>query len=162
MSVLPSTEPEATPEPAACSALPWGPLLAGLRAALPDLSAVYVFGSQAQGTAGPGSDLDLAVLAGGPVDPVQLWRLSADLAGLAGCPVDLVDLRAANTVMQYQVLTTGRRLWADEPAASLFECRVLSEKTALDEARAGLLADILADGTVGRLPPAGVAGSLRG
>ena len=158
MPALPTTPLK----PHVAAAMPWGPLLAGLRAALPQLSAAYVFGSQAQGTAGPHSDLDLAVLAGGPVDPVLLWRLAGDLAGLAGCPVDLVDLRAANTVMQYQVLTTGRRLWADEPAASLFECRVLSEKTALDEARAGLLADILADGTVGRLPPVGGVESRRG
>ena len=166
MSTPPPTEPEPEPEPAARIALRWEPLLAallaGLRAALPDLSAVYVFGSQAQGTASRHSDLDLAVLAGGPVDPVQLWRLAGDLASLAGCPVDLVDLRAASTVMQYQVLTTGQRLWADESAAGLFECRVLSEKTALDEARAGLLADILADGTVGRLAPAGATGRLRG
>jgi len=158
MPALPTTPLK----PHVAAAMPWEPLLAGLQAALPQLSAAYVFGSQAQGTAGPHSDLDLAVLAGGPVDPVQLWRLAGDLAGLAGCPVDLVDLRAANTVMQYQVLTTGRRLWADEPAASLFECRVLSEKTALDEARAGLLADILADGTVGRLPPVGGVESRRG
>ena len=162
MPALPSPEPEPPPEPAAGMALPWPLLLGCLRAALPRLSAAYVFGSQAQGTAGPHSDLDLAVLVDGPVDPVQLWRLSGELAGLAGCPVDLVNLRAANTVMQYQVLTTGRRLWADEPAASLFECRVLSEKTALDEARAGLLADILADGTVGRLPPAAAVGRAHG
>jgi len=57
-------------------------------------------------------------------------------------------LRAASTVMQYQVITTGRRLWSAGLQADLFECFVLSEKTALDEARAPLLADIAATGRI--------------
>ena len=119
-----------------------------LRAALPNLLAVYAFGSQVQGTAGPGSDLDLAVLVAGYADPLKLWDLSNELAALLDCHVDLLDLRAASTVMQYQVLSTGRRLWSLDVSAGLFECYVLSAKTALDEARAGLLADIAKDGRI--------------
>lgn len=127
---------------------PDGALVAKLRAALPNLLAVHAFGSQVQGSAGVDSDLDLAVLVAGLVDPLLLWRLSSELAELVGCGVDLLDLRAASTVMQYQVITTGRRLWAQQPAAGVFECFVLSEKTALDEARAGLLGDIAKNGRV--------------
>lgn len=123
-------------------------LVARLRTALPGLLAIYAFGSRVQGLAGPDSDLDLAVLVAGYADPVRLWTLSGELAESAGCAVDLLDLRAASTVMQYQVLTTGRRLWADGLAAGLFECYVLSEKTELDAARAGLLADIAREGRV--------------
>ena len=123
-------------------------LLTHLQNHLPDLLAVYLFGSHAQGTAGPGSDVDLAVLLPGTVDPVSLWRLSGDLADIAGRPVDLIDLRAATTVMQYQIVTRGRRLWAKDVQAGLFECFILSEKTALDEARAGLLKDIKEEGSV--------------
>ena len=123
-------------------------LIAKLRAALPNLLSIHAFGSQVQGTAGPDSDLDLAVLVAGMVDPLLLWQLSGELAELVGCGVDLLDLRAASTVMQYQVITTGRQLWAQQPAAGLFECFVLSEKTALDQARAGLLEDIAKDGRV--------------
>jgi hypothetical protein len=50
--------------------------------------------------------------------------------------------------MQYQVVTRGQRLWARDVQAGLFECFVLSEKTALDEARAGLLMDIQEEGSV--------------
>lgn len=50
--------------------------------------------------------------------------------------------------MQYQVITTGRRLWAAGVEAGLFECYVLSEKTALDTARAPLMADIAATGKI--------------
>jgi predicted nucleotidyltransferase len=104
--------------------------------------AIYAFGSQVQGTAGPQSNLDLAVLVAGYADPLTLWDVAGTLADIAGCPVDLLDLRAASTVMQYQVITTGQRLWSVGLAAGLFETYVLSEKTALDEARAPLLADI--------------------
>ena len=115
---------------------------------VPNLLALYAFGSRSQGTAGPTSDLDLAVLVAGYAEPLALWALAGDLADLAGCPVDLLDLRAASTVMQYQVITTGQRWWQRDAQAALFEAAVLSEKTALDTARAGLLADIQTRGTV--------------
>ena len=115
---------------------------------VPNLLALYAFGSRSQGTAGPTSDLDLAVLVAGYAEPLALWALAGDLADLASCPVDLLDLRAASTVMQYQVITTGQRWWQRDAQAALFEAAVLSEKTALDTARAGLLADIQTRGTV--------------
>lgn len=123
-------------------------LAAVVRSRFPLAMAVYAFGSQVQGNAHASSDLDLAVLVAGYADPLALWGVSGDLADIAGCPVDLVDLRAASTVMQYQVITTGRRLWCAGLPVDLFECFVLSEKTALDEARAPLLADIAATGRI--------------
>ncbi|BAO82025.1 predicted nucleotidyltransferase [Serpentinimonas raichei] len=123
-------------------------IVATLRERLPDLLAIYAFGSRIQGTAGPQSDLDLAVLVAGYADPLALFDLAGDLADVAGCPVDLLDLRAASTVLQHQILVTGQRWWALDAQAALFEAAMLSEKTALDEARAGLLADILQRGTV--------------
>lgn len=115
---------------------------------LPAVIAVYAFGSQVQDTANPDSDLDLAVLVAGYADPLTLWELAGSLADIVGCPVDLLDFRSASTVMQYQILMTGLRIWAQEPAAGLYECFVLSEKTALDTARAGILADIQERGAV--------------
>ena len=123
-------------------------LLTHLQNRLPDLLAVYLFGSQAQGTATSDSDVDMAVLLSGQADPVLLWQLSGGLADIAGVPVDLIDLRAATTVMQYQILTRGRRLWAKDVRAGLFESFILSEKTAFDAARAGLLKDIQEEGIV--------------
>jgi predicted nucleotidyltransferase len=115
---------------------------------VPDLLAVYAFGSRIQDTAGQDSDLDLAVLVAGYADPASLWHISGELADLATCPVDLLDLRAASTVMQYQVITTGVRWWARDMQAALYESAILSDKTALDTARAGLLADIGSRGSV--------------
>ena len=115
---------------------------------VPKLLAIYAFGSRVHGTAGAGSDLDLAVLVAGYAESLALWKLAGELAELAGCEVDLLDLRAASTVMQYQILTGGQRWWAKDVQAALFEAAMLSEKTALDTARAGRLGDIQKRGTV--------------
>ena len=125
-----------------------GPVLDSLRAAFPSCMAVYAFGSQIQGTAGPDSDLDLAILVAGYADPVQLWEMASQLADTVGCPVDLLDLRAASTVMQHQILSKGRCIWSNGLEASLFECFVFSEKLSLDQARAPLLAQIAKTGSV--------------
>ena len=125
-----------------------GALQAALRATWPELLAMYAFGSRVKGNANADSDLDLAVLLPGYAAPLRLWELSSQLSEVVGCPVDLLDLRAATTVMQYQVLMQGRKLWSLEPAAGLFEAFVLSEYTQLGEARAGLLADIAKNGRV--------------
>lgn len=126
----------------------WDPLIHELRQGLPTLLAIYAFGSRATGEAGPESDLDMAVLVEGRVAPLALWELAGALAERASCTVDLLDLRAATTVMQYQVIITGTQLWAKDHQAALFETMVLSEKTALGEARAPLLELIQRDGRI--------------
>ena len=119
-----------------------------LQAQIPNLLAIYAFGSCVQGHANANSDLDLAVLVAGYADSAQLWALSGKLADSSGCPVDLLDLRAASTVLQYQIITTGQCWWAADNQALLYEAAILSEKTELDKARQGLLDDIQKSGSV--------------
>lgn len=123
-------------------------LVAAIRRRLPHTLAIYAFGSQAQGVAQADSDLDLAVLVAGYAPPLLLWELSGELADLVNCAVDLLDLRAASTVMQFEVLRHAQRLWAMDLEADLFECYVMSEKLQLDASRAGVLADIRREGRV--------------
>ncbi len=123
-------------------------LVLKLQQRVPKLLAIYAFGSRVLGTFGPDSDLDLAVLVAGYADPVSLFDLSGELAEMASCMVDLLDLRAASTVMQYQIITSGQCWWAKDMQAALFEAAILSEKIELDQARAGLLDDIQRRGTV--------------
>lgn len=123
-------------------------LIHTIQARLPKLLAIYAFGSRITGAAQPSSDLDLAVLVMGYADPLELFDLAGSLADVAGCTVDLLDLRATSTVMQYQVITTGECWWRKDHQAALFEVAILSEKLALDTARAGLLADIQQRGSV--------------
>ena len=127
---------------------PDGALLASVQAKIPNLMALYVFGSRAQSTPRPDSDLDLAVLAAGYIDPALLWSLSNEIANLVNGEVDLLDLRAASTVMQYQVISTGKTVWDIGLQAHLFEVFILSEKLALNEAREPLLRAITKEGHV--------------
>lgn len=122
-----------------------------LQTRLPGLMAVYAFGSRVREGgrhARPDSDLDLAVLVEGYADAVELFNLSSELADLAACPVDLLDLRAASTVMQHQILMQGERLWAKDVRAGLFESAMLTEKLHLDESRQSLMQGVMERGAV--------------
>jgi predicted nucleotidyltransferase len=119
-----------------------------LQESLPELMAIYLFGSQASGDADAASDVDLAVLVRGQVAPLRLWELSGELADIVLRPVDLVDLRAASTVMQYQIITKGRQLWSCGLDAGIYELFILGQKTSLDEARGLLIDDISRDGRI--------------
>lgn len=83
-------------------------IIAAVRAVLPDVQAVMLFGSRADGSAREDSDLDLAVLLLGRADPVRLWEAGEIIARTLGVDVDLIDLRAASTVMQFHKLNALR------------------------------------------------------
>lgn len=123
-------------------------LLKKLHQALPTLLAVYVFGSRANDQDNANSDLDLAIFTEDKMSVENLWALSGDLADITHCSVDLIDLVAASTVMQYQIITTGQRWWEKDSQAAIYEAFILSEKTALDSARAGILNNIQQTGAV--------------
>lgn len=110
-------------------------LLQHLQLRIPHLLAVYAFGSRISGHARVGSDLDLAVLVAGYADPVLLFDVAGELADMGDYSGDLLDLRAASTVMQYQVITTGQCWWAKDGQAAVYETFILGEKLKLDAAR---------------------------
>jgi predicted nucleotidyltransferase len=75
-----------------------------------DLACVYLFGSQARGTAGPASDVDLGVLL--VTDPPRTLEglgidLAADLEARIGRRVDLVVLNRAPADLVHRVLRNG-------------------------------------------------------
>ncbi len=119
-----------------------------LQQKLPNLLAIYLFGSRAQGLATENSDIDLSVLVDAKVNAIQLWELSQELANRCAHEVDLVNLQKASTVMQYQIIMHGQRLWAKDIQADLYECFILSEKTELDTDRAELLMSIQHEGRI--------------
>jgi predicted nucleotidyltransferase len=123
-------------------------IVAALGSVLPDAQALIMFGSRADGAGTAGSDLDLAVLLPAPADPVRLWEAGEDIARRLGVDVDLVDLRTASTVMQFQIITTGRRLFAEGTEADRYDMFILGEMTSLNEARAPLIADLAREGHV--------------
>jgi uncharacterized protein len=80
------------------------------------------------------------------METVALWEAGEAVARTLEVDVDLVDLRKASTILQHQVITTGRRLFADQPdEAERYELFILSAKMDLDIARAPLITDIQKD-----------------
>ncbi|MBK6846165.1 MAG: nucleotidyltransferase domain-containing protein [Proteobacteria bacterium] len=122
---------------------------AWLSTRLPDLQALYLFGSTAAGHDQRDSDLDLAVLLPRPLTALARWELEQGLAHALGRDVDLVDLRGASTVMRVQVVAYGRLLIdRDPPIRALFEALALSDYARLNEERRAILRDVQLRGSV--------------
>jgi uncharacterized protein len=120
-----------------------------LRERVPNLIAVYRFGSTVDRQTHPRSDVDVAVLARDILSPLDRFDLQECLAIRLGCDVDLVDLRRASTVMRMQVISTGRLLAAFEPGEQeAFEDLTFSAYARLNEERREILEQIRRDGRV--------------
>lgn len=87
-----------------------------VRAVLPAARAAWLFGSAAKGRWQVGSDLDLAIDLPEPLAPMARWDAAEALADRLGAPVDLLDFRRLHTVMQVQILDSGRMLFATDLA----------------------------------------------
>jgi len=92
-----------------------------LKQAIPTLQALYLFGSQKDGSAVSSSDVDIAYLSMKPLDNVVRWELSQQLARQLSKDVDLVELFQTNTVFRYQILSTGERLYGEGYEVEAFE-----------------------------------------
>ena len=124
-------------------------LISYVREAIPNLVALYRFGSQAKGEARQDSDVDLAILALVPIPNLRRFELAQDLAVQLHRDVDLVDLRAASTVMRMQVLATGTCLMPfDETARQEFEMYAYSDYARLNEERREIVKGIAKRGFV--------------
>ena len=93
--------------------------------------AVYLFGSVARGTAGAGSDVDVAVLfAAAPprtLDGLPV-ALQADLESITGRAIDLVALNSAPVDLVHRVLRDGILVFEGDRAARIrFEVRARNE-----------------------------------
>jgi len=118
-------------------------------AELPDVEAIYVFGSRARNDARADSDVDLAVLARSPIDAIARFDLQERIAARLHCAADLVDLRAASTVMRVQVLEHGIVLYERNAGQrQAFEATALSAYARLNEERRGIIDDIHRRGRV--------------
>ena len=111
--------------------------------AMPEVWAIYRFGSAGTPFERTDSDIDLAILSPKPMAGVARWELAQDLAWQLKRDVDVVDLLCASTVLRQQVFSRGQRIYcADWFPAEEFESRALSDYVRLNEARQGILRDI--------------------
>ena len=93
--------------------------------------AAMLIGSQARGTAGPLSDVDIAVWHDPNLDPKASFQLQLDLIGaashaLATDEVDVVMLNRAPPLLRHRAVRDGKRLVERDPVARVrFEARTL-------------------------------------
>lgn len=120
-----------------------------IRDTIPDVIAVYRFGSSVDGATHAESDVDLAFLAPRALDPVRRFDLQERLAIALRCDVDLVDLQAASTVMRMQVVSGGILLATfDRIETERFEMYTYSAYARLNEERKAILEQVQRDRTV--------------
>ena len=83
----------------------------------------YLFGSQAEGRAGPLSDIDLAALLAPEISSIERFRVQLDLIGDCGHlfqrnDVEVIILNEAPPLLAYEVIRNGKLLYED-PATQL-------------------------------------------
>jgi predicted nucleotidyltransferase len=84
-------------------------------AALPEVWAIYVYGSFARDEDWPDSDLDIAVLLPPEQRVPDLLQLMGDISKRIHRDVDVVDLRRVGDVLRRDVLESGRILFESDP-----------------------------------------------
>lgn len=110
----------------------------------PMTQAIYLFGSYGTADEWPESDVDVAVLLP-PEEARRLLQLALTpcqraLEEALGRAVDLVNARQVSTVLQKEILKSGRCLHcADGEAVAEFEMLTLSYYQELNEERAEIL-----------------------
>lgn len=127
------------------------PVVEKLQGAVPGLMGVYLFGSRADGSAGPQSDYDIAFLTDKPgrITAEQRFYLSLELADIAHATVDLVDLHAIHTDFRFIIISSGKRIfYKDVFVCDSFEMTTYSMYQYFEEGRRLIIADIKKRGSV--------------
>lgn len=94
-------------------------IAAALGRVLPQARAAWLFGSAVSGSMRHDSDLDIAVKLDLPLPPDSRRAAVNELQQLLATDVDLLDFTRLHTVMQHQILTTGRLLFDWTPERTL-------------------------------------------
>jgi len=84
----------------------------------PTVRAAWVFGSVADGSAGPLSDVDVAVLGCADLTFDERARLAVDLERAAGRRCDVVPVERASPVLGAEIVRAGRRFLCRDPQAA--------------------------------------------
>jgi len=103
-------------------------ILTDVLAIYPEVSLVYLFGSQVSGETGPLSDVDLAVWAPEAKDDLALTTHLAHLLGkaLPASPWQVISLHQAPVELAYAVIAKGICLYQRSPAERVeYEAQVL-------------------------------------
>ncbi len=116
-----------------------------LKALIPSLEAVYIFGSYADGKASENSDVDIGYLSREELSSVGRWEISQKLAHVLRKDVDLVDMRQTNTIFRYQILSNGKRIYGAGYDVDSFENLAYSFYLRFQEERKPIVDAIMHD-----------------
>lgn len=119
--------------------------------AIPQVIAIYLFGSRADGTFHSKSDFDVAVLLprAKPIDHQSLFDLQQDISLSINQDVDLICLNNATLVMQFLITSNGVLLFEKDKTEILqFETLILSMYQRFNEERRGILEEIESSGKI--------------
>lgn len=119
-----------------------------LQKEFPEVQAIYLFGSQVTDYANESSDVDLAIYTGSNLSNEQVWECKFKLAERVNKEVDLIDLYDATTVLQFEVISTGERLFFANNGIEWFESKVYWNYLTLNEDRRLILEDIAKTGKI--------------
>jgi len=113
---------------------------------IPGVQVIYLFGSRAQGASTTDSDYDLAFLSNEPVDREQLFQTNLEIANELDIELDLIDLRSATDVLRMSVLDGGKIIFeSSKSLRATFECEAQSDYLKLNERRADIIRDFVAN-----------------
>lgn len=116
---------------------------------IPELKAVYVFGSFARKNTRQDSDIDIAILPPKPLKKMDIFLLSQHLSEILHRDVDLIDLLSASTVFRFQIISTGKRIYcSDANQCAYFEMLAYSMYYRFNEERKPLLDAIRKRGSI--------------
>lgn len=115
---------------------------------IPQLQALYLFGSYADGSVTNSSDIDVAYLSSHKISSVEKWQLSQKLALAFSLNVDLVELSTTNTIFRYQIISKGERIYGEGYEVENFETLAYSFYLRFQEERKPIVDAIMENKSV--------------
>ncbi|MBX2894133.1 MAG: nucleotidyltransferase domain-containing protein [Cyclobacteriaceae bacterium] len=118
---------------------------------VPPVRAIYLFGSQAEGSHSLNSDVDIAFLTPYEVklSNLELYNLKSKIEIALNKDADLIHLNQATLVLQFQITTTGIPIYGRSNTDILeYEALILSMYQRLQEERKDILNEIVTSGKV--------------
>ena len=112
-------------------------------AELPDVLAIYRYGSAGSKYERPDSDIDIAILANHIVPFQKMTELAATLMDVTERDIDISDLQKLPVTLRVQIVMQGERIFCkDQVAAEIYDTHTLSDYVRLNEERQYILKDI--------------------
>ncbi len=119
-------------------------IIKAIVAEIPDVQAIYRYGSAASKYERHDSDIDIAILASHPVPFQEMTKLVAMLMDLTEREVDINDMKKLPVTLRVQIILQGERIFCkDRVAAETYDTHTLSDYVRLNEERQFILKDIL-------------------